>query len=64
MPDEVVSMRRINPPELGAPPGYSNVVEVRADRLIFIAGQTASAETESWLAELILLRRPNKCSEI
>ena len=38
---EAVSMRRINPPELGAPPGYSNVVEVRAERLIFIAGQTA-----------------------
>jgi enamine deaminase RidA (YjgF/YER057c/UK114 family) len=64
MTDEAVSMRRINPPELGAPPGYSNVVEVRAERLIFIAGQTASAEMQSWLAELILLRRANKCSAI
>jgi enamine deaminase RidA (YjgF/YER057c/UK114 family) len=35
------SIRRLNPPELGAPPGYSQVVEVRAGRLIFIAGQTA-----------------------
>ena len=34
-------IRRINPPELGTPPGYSQVVEVRAGRLIFIAGQTA-----------------------
>jgi enamine deaminase RidA (YjgF/YER057c/UK114 family) len=32
---------RINPPELGTPPGYSQVVDVRAGRLIFIAGQTA-----------------------
>jgi enamine deaminase RidA (YjgF/YER057c/UK114 family) len=35
------SITRLNPPELGAPPGYSQVVEVRAGRLIFIAGQTA-----------------------
>jgi enamine deaminase RidA (YjgF/YER057c/UK114 family) len=32
---------RINPPELGAPPGYSQIVEVAAGRLFFIAGQTA-----------------------
>ena len=38
---EVLSIRRLNPPELGAPPGYSQVVEVRAGRIIFIAGQTA-----------------------
>jgi enamine deaminase RidA (YjgF/YER057c/UK114 family) len=31
----------INPPELGAPPGYSQIVEVAARRLFFIAGQTA-----------------------
>jgi enamine deaminase RidA (YjgF/YER057c/UK114 family) len=35
------SVRRINPPELGTPPGYSQVVDVRGARLIFIAGQTA-----------------------
>jgi hypothetical protein len=26
------SITRINPPELGTPPGYSQVVDVRADR--------------------------------
>ena len=34
-------IRRINPPKLGTPPGYSQVVEARAERMIFIAGQTA-----------------------
>ena len=37
-PPEIV---RINPPELGTPPGYSQVVEVSSGRIIFIAGQTA-----------------------
>jgi enamine deaminase RidA (YjgF/YER057c/UK114 family) len=32
---------RSNPPELGVPPGYSQVVAVRGGRIIFIAGQTA-----------------------
>ena len=32
---------RINPTELGTPPGYSQVVEVATNRIIFIAGQTA-----------------------
>ncbi len=32
---------RINPPSLGTPPGYSQVVDVSANRIIFIAGQTA-----------------------
>ncbi|MBR1230080.1 MULTISPECIES: RidA family protein [unclassified Bradyrhizobium] len=35
------SIRRINPPELGTPPGYSQIVDVSPGRLIFIAGQTA-----------------------
>jgi enamine deaminase RidA (YjgF/YER057c/UK114 family) len=35
------SINRINPPELGSPPGYSQIVEVSAGRIIFIAGQTA-----------------------
>jgi hypothetical protein len=39
--DLSVSIRRVNPPELGTPPGYSHVVEVRAGHIIFIAGQTA-----------------------
>ena len=34
-------IRRLNPPELGTPPGYSQVVDVRASHIIFIAGQTA-----------------------
>jgi enamine deaminase RidA (YjgF/YER057c/UK114 family) len=34
-------IRRLNPPELGTAPGYSQIVEVRASRIIFIAGQTA-----------------------
>jgi enamine deaminase RidA (YjgF/YER057c/UK114 family) len=39
--DAPPSINRINPPELGSPPGYSQIVDVRADRIIFIAGQTA-----------------------
>jgi enamine deaminase RidA (YjgF/YER057c/UK114 family) len=35
------AIRFRTPPELAEPPGYSNVVEVRAGRIIFIAGQTA-----------------------
>jgi enamine deaminase RidA (YjgF/YER057c/UK114 family) len=38
---QVETIRRINPPELGSPPGYSQIVDVRASRIIFIAGQTA-----------------------
>jgi len=34
-------IRRLNPPELGASPGYSQIVDVGAGRIIFIAGQTA-----------------------
>ena len=39
--DPTPPIRRINPPELGTPPGYSQIVEVSASRIIFIAGQTA-----------------------
>lgn len=39
--DTTPSIRRINPPELGAPPGYSQIVDVSPGRLVFIAGQTA-----------------------
>jgi enamine deaminase RidA (YjgF/YER057c/UK114 family) len=35
------SIVRVNPPELGTPPGYSQIVEVSAKRMVFIAGQTA-----------------------
>ena len=36
-----MTIRHFNPPELGTPPGYSQVVEVKTDRIVFIAGQTA-----------------------
>jgi enamine deaminase RidA (YjgF/YER057c/UK114 family) len=39
--DATPSIVRINPPELGTPPGYSHVVDISAGRIIFIAGQTA-----------------------
>jgi enamine deaminase RidA (YjgF/YER057c/UK114 family) len=39
--DATALITRINPPELGTPPGYSQVVDVGAGRIIFIAGQTA-----------------------
>ncbi|WP_024515504.1 RidA family protein [Bradyrhizobium sp. Tv2a-2] len=39
--DATLSIRRLNPPELGSPPGYSQIVDVSANRIIFIAGQTA-----------------------
>ena len=35
------TITRINPPELGTPPGYSQIVDVAARRIIFISGQTA-----------------------
>jgi enamine deaminase RidA (YjgF/YER057c/UK114 family) len=35
------TIKRTNPPELGVPPGYSQVVEIRGGRIVFIAGQTA-----------------------
>lgn len=41
MADGNEPIRRINPPELGTPPGYSQIVDVRASRIVFIAGQTA-----------------------
>ena len=39
--DKAEPIRRLNPPELGNPPGYSQIVEVLASRISFIAGQTA-----------------------
>ncbi|MBN8992817.1 MAG: RidA family protein [Rhizobiales bacterium] len=39
--DKTPSIRRINPPELGTPPGYSQIADVSPGRLVFIAGQTA-----------------------
>jgi enamine deaminase RidA (YjgF/YER057c/UK114 family) len=34
-------IEHINPPELGTPSGYSHAVAVSADKLVFLAGQTA-----------------------
>ena len=57
------SITRINPPELGTPPGYSQIVDVRAGRIIFIAGQTALDQRRPiWSARPILPRRPRRCS--
>ena len=39
--DTGIPIRRLNPPNLGPPPGYSQVVEVQASRIVFVAGQTA-----------------------
>jgi enamine deaminase RidA (YjgF/YER057c/UK114 family) len=36
-----VSVERINPPELGRPSGFAHAVVTTADRLVFLAGQTA-----------------------
>ena len=42
MTSDTPAIRRINPPELSTPPGYSQIVEVSAGRIVFIAGQTAA----------------------
>src|SRR5689334_2195655 len=39
---DATEIRRVNPPALGAPPGYTQIVAVRAERLIFISGQTST----------------------
>ena len=39
--DTMPAIVRIDPPELGIPPGYSQIVDVSAHRLVFISGQTA-----------------------
>jgi enamine deaminase RidA (YjgF/YER057c/UK114 family) len=36
-----MTVERINPPELARPSGFSHAVSTDADRLIFLAGQTA-----------------------
>jgi enamine deaminase RidA (YjgF/YER057c/UK114 family) len=39
--DATPAIVRIDPPELGIPPGYSQIVDVTARRFVFISGQTA-----------------------
>jgi enamine deaminase RidA (YjgF/YER057c/UK114 family) len=58
------SITRINPPELGTPPGYSQVVEVSAGRIIFIAGQTALDRDDNVVGKAISPGRRRKCSTI
>jgi enamine deaminase RidA (YjgF/YER057c/UK114 family) len=36
-----MSVQRINPEQLGRPSGFSHAVSVAAERLVFLAGQTA-----------------------
>jgi enamine deaminase RidA (YjgF/YER057c/UK114 family) len=57
-----LALKRINPPELGTPPGYSQVIDVRADRLIFIAGQTALNRDGEVVGRTILPLRRRRCS--
>ena len=45
MPNDAAVVRYLNPPALERPPGYSQVVDVRGSRLIFIAGQAGVAAT-------------------
>ncbi|MBR1232333.1 RidA family protein [Bradyrhizobium sp. AUGA SZCCT0177] len=73
--DTTPSIRRINPPELGTPPGYSQIVDVSPGRLIFIAGQTAldrdgnvvgkndfSAQAEQVFENLTIALRASGCT--
>ena len=48
---DVNAIRRVNPPALGTPPGYSQIVEVATSRLIFISGQTATDADGNILGE-------------
>ena len=54
---------RINPPELGTPPGYSQIVEVHAARIIFIAGQTALDRDGNVVSRNDLQLRRSRCFE-
>jgi hypothetical protein len=51
------TIRRINPTELGTPPGYSQIVDVSA-------GQTALDSGGHRSASPILPPRPNRCFAI
>ena len=43
--DATARIRHLNPSELDTPPGYSQVVDIRAERIVFVAGQTALNQT-------------------
>ena len=73
--DTPPSIKRINPPELGDPPGYSQIVEISPGRVVFIAGQTAldrdgnvvgkddfAAQAEQVFANLAIALRASGCT--
>jgi enamine deaminase RidA (YjgF/YER057c/UK114 family) len=73
--DTPPSIRRINPPELGTPPGYSQIVEISTGRLVFIAGQTAldrngnvigkndfAAQADQVFANLTIALQASRCT--
>jgi len=62
--DPTPSIKRINPPELGTPPGYSQIVDVRAGRIIFIAGQTALNRDGTVVGKVISRHRRHRSSPI
>ena len=39
--DGTPTISRTNPPELGSPPGYSQIVEISAGRILFISSESA-----------------------
>jgi enamine deaminase RidA (YjgF/YER057c/UK114 family) len=61
--DKAETLRRLNPSELGEPPGYSQIVEVRAGRLVFISGQTALDRDGTVVGKKISARMLIKFSE-
>jgi enamine deaminase RidA (YjgF/YER057c/UK114 family) len=47
-------IERVNPPELGKPSGYSHAVSVTADRIVFLAGQTALNQDNKIVGETVV----------
>ncbi|MBP2319873.1 enamine deaminase RidA (YjgF/YER057c/UK114 family) [Kibdelosporangium banguiense] len=48
-------IERVNPPELGKPSGYSHAVAVdKADRIVFLAGQTALNQDNKIVGETVV----------
>jgi enamine deaminase RidA (YjgF/YER057c/UK114 family) len=47
-------IERVNPPELGKPSGYSHAVSVAADKIVFLAGQTALNQDNKIIGETVV----------
>jgi enamine deaminase RidA (YjgF/YER057c/UK114 family) len=47
-------IERVNPPELGKPSGYSHAVSVTADKIVFLAGQTALNQDNKIIGETVV----------